>query len=684
VTTAAKVVVTGSSGHIGFHVASKLLRKGYQVHLLIRNQNVLTTRLEAAGASVHIVDLSDEESYLRTLRGSAAVFHLAAVNTTSQKCAARIIDSIVTLTRQVVRAAIAAEVETIVYTSSVVVLGRTSDPNKLITENDLTASAESPYVRAKSEAEAFCREQAQAGVDLRIVYPSWVVGPDDAKCTPPHKVILDFVRKGQPFYFAGGISIAHVEDVAEGHVAAFESGKPGGRYLLGGNNLTFRDFFRLLAGYSGHRAPAFFLPKGIMMPIARVAKAACRLVDQEPPLDPAYLEAIVGNYSWYDSNHAITHLGYRIRPLDETLREAVVHARMRILGTYPLNLKLAGKKASAPPAHHDDGVLLITGTPGWLGNRMIDLLLNGDSLEQRQAKRKVRLLVHPSVIGMLQLPDNCEIFSADINDRAALRKALSGVRSVFHLAGAIYPSHISTLYTVNSEGTRNLVDACIESGVRRILYMSTDSVCGHGTQAKRVFDEHTPPAPYRHYGRSKWLGEDYLLRKTAEGLVDGTSLRAFWFFGPYAPLRQLNFVRMFNWPRQLVFGNGKNLRSISHVDNIVQAFLAAENEPGTHGKWYWIGDDQGGYTVDEIYQTIATALGRAYQPLYVPVAVCRLLGLLDDFLANFGRLHPAIHAASKFHFDIAGTSAAAARDFGYKPNVSLADAAVELRGSISR
>ncbi len=99
------------------------------------------------------------------------------------------------------------------------------------------------------------------------------------------------------------------------------------------------------------------------------------------------------------------------------------------------------------------------------------------------------------------------------------------------------------------DGTRNLVDACIECGVRRFLYMSTDSICGHGTPEKRVFDEHTPANPYRHYGRSKRLAEEYVLEKTRAGQLDGTSLRGFWFFGPYAPARQLNFVQMFSsWP----------------------------------------------------------------------------------------------------------------------------------------
>ncbi len=679
-----KVVVTGASGHIGYHVAKALLDKGYEAHLLLRSRNALIERLELQGAKSHLTDLSGNAgAWANVLQGAAGVFHLAASNTTSQADAGAVIDSTVGLTERLIQAAVNAGVPKIIYTSSVVVLGRSRDPQRLITEDDLTTSAESPYVRGKSSAEQFCRAKMTAGTDIRILYPSWVVGPDDPKCTPPHKLILDYVTKGQAFAFPGGISIANVADVAAAHVAAFEKGQPQSRYILGGVNVTFREFYGRLARLARKRPPAFMLPKPVMMALARGAKAVFGLLGKEAPVDPSYVDAIVGNYSWYDSGKAARDLDYRITSIDESLSEAVLDARKRMLGVYPLNLKFAGRPTPTLADPSED-VLLITGAPGWLSNRLIDILIAGDRFGNIYPQRQVRLLLHPSSKGLLELPANFEIFYADLNDKAALKPCLAGVRSVFHLAGAIYPPRIEILYKVNAEGTRNLVDACIEAGVRRMIYMSTDSVCGHGTPEKRVFDENTPPTPYKNYGKSKWMGEDYLLKKTREGLMDGTSLRGFWFFGPYAPARQMGFAKMFSsWPRQLVFGDGKNLRSISHVDNIVQAFFAAENNPATFGKWYWIGDADSGYRVDEIYQNIADAFGRPYKPVYVPKFMCRMLGLADDFIAQFGRLQPTIHAAGKFDFDIAGSSAAATRDFDYAPRVTLRDAAEEMKTTLS-
>ena len=130
----------------------------------------------------------------------------------------------------------------------------------------------------------------------------------------------------------------------------------------------------------------------------------------------------------------------------------------------------------------------------------------------------------------------------------------------------------------------------------------------------------------------------------------------------------------------MVFGDGRNLRSSSPVDNTGQAFFAAENRPATHGKWYWVGDGAGGHTVDAIYDAIARAFNRRYRPAYVPKFICRLLGVVDRLMTGvLGRVHPTIHAAVKFPFDIAGSSAAAVRDFGYEADfVSLEEAASEL------
>ncbi|HNE51435.1 MAG TPA: NAD-dependent epimerase/dehydratase family protein, partial [Chitinophagales bacterium] len=510
-------------------------------------------------------------------------------------------------------------------------------------------------------------------------YPSWVVGTNDAKLTPPHKVIKDFLEKGSLVYFEGGISIASVEEVAKGHVSAYEKGTFGAQYILSGENITFKQFYKLLSIAGKKDMPVFKLPKTLIIIAAWIFTKIFKVIGKEFPISPEYAKAVVGCFSWYDCTKAKNELGYTIRPAADVLKEAVQEVNKKILGIHLLGKKTTTHHLDNTTTTADKDILLITGVPGWLGNRMVDILINGDRFGHYQSNRKVRLMLEPRFKGMLQLPENYELVYADITNKKQVAEAVKGVKSVFHLAGAIYPKHIDVLYKVNEIGTKNLVDACIENEVRRIVFMSTDSTCGHGTSSQPIFDENTAATPYKNYGKSKFLAEQYILDKTREGKIDGTSLRGFWFFGPFAPARQLTFVNMFYWPRQIVFGNGKNLRSISHTDNIIEAFFQAEKNPTTYGNWYWIGNDSPHPTVDKIYTAIANALNVPYKPFYIPKIACRGFELLDTLLGKFNYLHPTIHAAGKFDYDIAGNIDKAKRDFGYQPKITLEEAAQELK-----
>ncbi|WP_204103741.1 MULTISPECIES: NAD-dependent epimerase/dehydratase family protein [Spirulina sp. CCY15215] len=675
-----KVVVTGSSGHIGFNVAKCLCDRGFSVHLLVRKVNANIITLVNRGANYSIIDFQKPETYASLLTGIDCLFHLAAENTTDRKASLRILESTIGLTSTLLKTAAQSNVKTIVYTSSVVVLGRSNNPKNLLSEADRTTVWESPYIEGKVEADRLCdRLIVESNLDIRRIYPSWVVGPGDLRGTPPHQLINNFLQKGQNFFFNGGISIADVEAVARGHVEAWLSGQPQESYILAGENITFRDFFTLLADISGKTPPFIPLPKWAIVLATVGLKALLSPFGKEPPLDPQYARSVIGNYSWYDSSKAIRELNYQIPTARTSLERAILGERKRLAGVYSLGLpRHQNARTGAKKIKEEMPPLLLTGVPGWLGNRFIDILINGDLQGQIPPSRKVRLLVEQRNANLLDLPDNFEIFPGDIGDAEAVFTALDGIGTVFHLAGAIYPPRIETLYRVNEQGTRNLVDQCIRRGVRRILYMGTDSICGQGTPKQRLFNEHTPDNPYRHYGRSKWKAERYILEKSIAGEIDGTSLRGFWFFGPYAPPRQQKFFNLMRGQYQPVFGHGKNYRSISHVDNVVSAFLAAEKLPATYSKWYWIGDRKADYTVDEIYGLLCAGFGNTYRPIYIPTLVCSSMRVIDAVMGKLGRLHPTIHGIGKFSFDIAGEIDAAQRDFGYTPMISLEEYARDI------
>ncbi|MGQ0829634.1 MAG: NAD-dependent epimerase/dehydratase family protein [Bacteroidota bacterium] len=667
-----KIVVTGASGHIGYRVALQLLEAGYEIKLLVRKENQNILHLKSKGAHIFIADLQAPESYRLLLQDADVLFHIASENTTDTSDEKRVIENTYGLSKKVIDTAIAGSAKTIIYTSSVVVLGRSPDPEQLINEGHKAEYLESPYVKGKFLAEQYCEKIiSERSIDIRRLYPSWVVGNNDPKLTPPHEIIKNYLQKGQAFYFNGGISIAAVEEVAKAHVNAWLKGKPNEKYILAGKNITFKEFYNTLSKHSGHKPPFLFIPKWIIYLGAITAKL---ILGKKSPVDPNYIKSVIGNYSWYNSEKAIKELGYHIPTIDSILTEAIIEAKKKQIG---INTLVQKNNQLKKIEYEQDDILLITGFPGWLGNRMLDVLMNGDRFGNNAVNRKIRLLVQPKFKGLFSFPSNIEIVYGDIMDRNSLKEALKNVKAVYHLAGIIYPKKIKLLYEINFVGTKNLVDICIDSGVRRLLYMGTDSICGYGRR-KRIFDEHTPARPYKNYGKSKYLGEKYILDKTAEGKITGTSLRGFWFFGPFMPERNMSFFNMFYWKRQLVFGNGKNYRSISHVDNIIQAFIKAEKRKETIGKWYWIGNKKPDTTVDQIYTHVANALGVTYKPLYVSGWICELFSILDIVIGFTGKLNATIHAAGKFHKDIAGEITEAQKDFDYDPDVEFEEIKKEL------
>ena len=163
----------------------------------------------------------------------------------------------------------------------------------------------------------------------------------------------------------------------------------------------------------------------------------------------------------------------------------------------------------------------------------------------------------------------------------------------------------------------NVCDTCAKHDARLIL-MSTDSCSGYTTD--RVFGADEPDNSYGEYGRTKLAGERYALDLSARGKLRATSLRGFWFFGPLPPQRNMGLLNCFKLPLQPMFGNGKNLRSISHLDDIVGAFALAERSEASVGKWYWLPTHTA--TVNEIYGIIAGALGKTARPVRIPNAAC--------------------------------------------------------------
>ena len=316
-----RALVTGAAGFIGAHVVSALASSGAEVRAFDRSAPPTGTLPE----SVELVagDVLDAEAVRRAVEGCDAVFHLAAVYSYSRADAAAMQVVNVDGTRVVLDAAVRGRRRRIIHTSSCATCGPVR--GRSATERDLPPSRELgiPYKRTKLEGERLALRAAGEGVDVVVVNPTVPVGRGDLRPTPAGKMVADVARGSARAYLArSALNVVAVEDVAAGHLAAFERGKPGERYLLGGENLSVREVFAIVARAVGRPAPRVPVPWSLAYASALLADAALRPVGREPALLQVD-EVRAGRLPHlFDDSKARAELGYRSRPAAEALAEA--------------------------------------------------------------------------------------------------------------------------------------------------------------------------------------------------------------------------------------------------------------------------------------------------------------------------------------------------------------------------
>ena len=298
-----KALVTGATGFVGAAVARRLLAGGHEVRVLVRKN---ADRRNLQGLRVEVVegDLTDAASIERAVPGCEAVFHVAADYRLWVPDPKRMYATNVDGTRAVVEAAVKCGVDRIVYTSSVATLGYRSDGQPAdedtpSTLNDMIGH----YKRSKFLAEDAVR-------DLVVtVNPSTPVGPGDIKPTPTGRMIRDAINGRMPAYVDTGLNVVHVDDVAAGHLLAYEKGAIGRRYVLGGTNMTLREILTELARVSGRRPPRWRLSHRAVLPIAYIAEGWAHVSGREPlaTVDGVRLSA---KSMYFSSARAERELGY--------------------------------------------------------------------------------------------------------------------------------------------------------------------------------------------------------------------------------------------------------------------------------------------------------------------------------------------------------------------------------------
>ena len=321
-------LVTGATGFVGSAVVRALIDAGDAPRVLVRAES---DRRNLAGLDVEWTegDLRDPASLVRACRGCQAVFHIAADYRLWVPKPEGIYATNVAGTRALMEAAGEAGVVRIVYTSSVATLGINRDGSPA-DEAAPAALADmiGHYKRSKFLAEEVVRDLVRdAGLPAVIVNPSTPIGPRDIKPTPTGRIVVEAARGRIPAFVDTGLNVVHVDDVAAGHLLAFERGQIGERYILGGENLALAEILAVIARLSGRRAPRLRLPHGLVLPLAHAAEGWARLTGGGEPFVTVDGLRMARKRMFFSSAKAETALGFKARPAEAALADAVAWFR---------------------------------------------------------------------------------------------------------------------------------------------------------------------------------------------------------------------------------------------------------------------------------------------------------------------------------------------------------------------
>ena len=319
-----RVFLTGGSGYIGRNLLDLLLMQGMEVHVLSRSPLDIESGLNG-WVIPHQGDILDYASLREGMRTCTHAFHLAgyAKNWSRDPGVFEAVN--VTGTRNVIRAAAECGVQRIVLTSSVLALGF-SNGHPLREDEAHKGALPTLYARSKRKAEHVALRRRCRRPEVVVVNPSRVYGP--GRMTEGNSVtrMIRLHLSGMfPFLLGDGSAVgnyAHVRDVARGHLLAMERGRDGERYILGGENVSFREFFGIIGNISGTRHFLAGIPERLSMAMGRFEECRARYLGGYPTITPGWVRTFLLDGA-YSSEKAMKELGYTVTPLESGLAETI-------------------------------------------------------------------------------------------------------------------------------------------------------------------------------------------------------------------------------------------------------------------------------------------------------------------------------------------------------------------------
>jgi dihydroflavonol-4-reductase len=309
-----KIAVTGATGLVGGQVARAALASGHEVRAITRDSSPdRGLRIGADQVERVTAALTDRAALGAALSGCDALVHCAAVYAFGAARADEVTRVNAEGTRTVLDAAADAGVARAVVTSSSVTCGSSGAPRARSEADHLGAEPVPAYYASKVAQEEVALETAERrGIPVVVALPTVILGGPFARLAPSNAIVLRYLLDPTRSTYPGGCNVVDARDVGAGHVTLLEKGVPGERYLLGGEDLSWRMLHSIVADLAGLPGPFAEMPAGSAWAASAAAELWARLTGTQP-LSTRDEAQTVGRYYWYTSAKA-NQLGYAARP----------------------------------------------------------------------------------------------------------------------------------------------------------------------------------------------------------------------------------------------------------------------------------------------------------------------------------------------------------------------------------
>lgn len=308
--------------------------------------------------------------------------------------------------------------------------------------------------------------------------------------------------------------------------------------------------------------------------------------------------------------------------------------------------------------------VLVTGGTGFTGKALVHRLI--------EMGHQVVALDYKEGLKTQEIRDwGAEVVLGSVTDMDVVRRAVEGVEVVHHVAAAFREMDVPEryYYEVNVGGTRNVLQAALDAGVRKVIYCST---CGvHGNVDHPPAGEDAPIQPADYYQRTKWEAEP-VAREFFERGLKTTILRPAAIYGPGDPERFFLIFKRVAGGKFPMFGDGRTLYHPVYIDNLVEAFILAMEEGRGEGEAYLIADEQY-LEIEDLVRRVGKALGVDVKIPHYPVWPVVVAGhIVEKACKPFG-IHPPIfpRRVDWYRQNRAFRIDKARRDLGYQPSVGI-------------